>query len=82
MTTASELSGKYDAKKIQHNASNMIEDNIIDPAAEYLQKAREIGSQVVDRTTGLVKENPTYVILGAATVGFLAGAYFFRSRRK
>ena len=81
MATASQLNGQYDAKKIQHKASNMIEDNIMEPGAEYLQRAREIGSQVVDRTTGLVKENPTYAILGAATVGFLAGAYFFRSRK-
>lgn len=80
MATASQLNAQYDAKKIQHRASNMIEDNILEPGAEYLHRAREIGSQVVDRTTGLVKENPAYAILGAATVGFLAGAYFFRRK--
>ncbi|MBC7428572.1 MAG: CsbD family protein [Bacteriovorax sp.] len=80
MTTASQLNGQYDAKKIQHKASNMIEGNIVEPGAEYLERAREYGSQLVDRTAGIVKENPAYAILGAATVGFLAGAYFFRRK--
>ncbi|MBC7714622.1 MAG: CsbD family protein [Rhizobacter sp.] len=80
MATASQLNGQYDAKKIQQKASNMIEDNIVEPGAEYFDRAREYGSQLVDRTSGIVKENPGYAILGAATVGFLAGAYFFRRK--
>nr|BDT29317.1 CsbD family protein [Bacteriovorax sp. HI3] len=80
MATASQLNGQYDANKIKARASHMIEDDIIEPGKEYLQRARDLSAQVVDRTTGLVKDNPGYAILGAATVGFLAGAYFFRRR--
>lgn len=80
MATASQLNGQYDANKIKTKASHMIEDDIIEPGKEYLERARELSAQVVDRTSGLVKENPGYAILGAATVGFLAGAYFFRRR--
>lgn len=80
MATASQLNGQYDANKIKRKASNLIEDDIIEPGREYLARAREMGTQVVDRTAGIVKENPGYAILGAATVGFLAGAYFFRRK--
>lgn len=77
MATASQLNGQYDVNKIKSKASHMIEDDIIEPGREYLQRARDMSAQLVDRTTGIVKENPGYAILGAATVGFLAGAYFF-----
>lgn len=80
MATASQLNGQYDVNKIKSKASHMIEDDIIEPSREYLEKARHLGAQFVDRTTGVVKENPGYAILGAATVGFLAGAYFFRRK--
>lgn len=85
MATASQLNGQYDVNKIKNKASNMshmIEEDVLEPGREYLERAREMSAQMVDRTTGLVKENPGYAILGAATVGFLAGAYFFRSSRK
>jgi uncharacterized protein YjbJ (UPF0337 family)/ElaB/YqjD/DUF883 family membrane-anchored ribosome-binding protein len=80
MATASQLNGQMDVNKFKKQASHMIEDDILEPAQEYLQRAKDIGIQVVDRTNGLVKENPGYAILGAATVGFLAGAYFFRRK--
>lgn len=80
MATASQLNGQYDANKIKAKASHMIEDDIIEPGKEYMERVRDLSAQVVDRTSGLVKENPGYAILGAATVGFLAGAYFFRRR--
>ncbi|MBY0415120.1 MAG: CsbD family protein [Bdellovibrionales bacterium] len=80
MATASQLNGQYDVNKIKKQASHMIEDDIVEPGKEYLERAREMSAQLVYRTTGLVKENPTYAILGAATVGFLAGAYFFRRK--
>ena len=80
MATASQLNGQYDVNKIKNKATDMIEDDIIEPGREYLERARDIGVQMVDRTSGLVKENPGYAILGAATVGFLAGAYFFRRK--
>jgi uncharacterized protein YjbJ (UPF0337 family) len=80
MATASQLNGQYDVNKIKNKASHMIEDDIVEPGKEYLDRARDMSAQFVDRTAGLVKENPGYAILGAATVGFLAGAYFFRRR--
>ena len=80
MATASQLHGQYDVNKIKNRASHMIEEDIIEPSREYLEKARNLSAQLVDRTTGVVKENPGYAILGAATVGFLAGAYFFRRK--
>jgi uncharacterized protein YjbJ (UPF0337 family)/ElaB/YqjD/DUF883 family membrane-anchored ribosome-binding protein len=83
MATASQLNGQYDVNKIKNKASdmsNMIGEDIIEPGKEYLDRAREMSAQVVDRTTGLVKENPGYAILGATAVGFLAGAYFFRRK--
>lgn len=80
MATASQLNGQMDVNKFKKQASHMMEDDILEPAQEYLQRAKDIGIQVVDRTNGLVKENPGYAILGAATVGFLAGAYFFRRK--
>jgi ElaB/YqjD/DUF883 family membrane-anchored ribosome-binding protein len=80
MATASQLNGQYDANKIKNKASHMIEEDIVGPSREYLERARDMSAQFVDRTAGVVKENPGYAILGAATVGFLAGAYFFRRR--
>ncbi len=80
MAMASHLNGQYDTNKIKSKASHMIEDDIVEPTREYLARARDLSTQVVDRTTGLVKENPGYAVLGAAAVGFLAGAYFFRRR--
>ena len=58
----------------------MIEDDIIDPARHYIERARDMSTHFVDRTSNTVKENPGYAILGAATIGFLAGAYFFRRK--
>jgi ElaB/YqjD/DUF883 family membrane-anchored ribosome-binding protein len=80
MATATQLSNPSDSTKFRTKAGHLIEEDIIDPAKEYLHRAKDFGIQVVDRTSGLVKENPGYAILGAATVGFLAGAYFFRRR--
>lgn len=80
MATASQLNGQYDVNKIKNKASNMIEEDIVEPGMEYLERARDMSAQLVDRTTGIVKQNPGYAILGAATVGFLAGAYFFRRK--
>ncbi len=80
MATASQLNGQYDVNKIKNKASSMIEEDIVEPGMEYLERARDMSAQLVDRTTGIVKENPGYAILGAATVGFLAGAYFFRRK--
>jgi ElaB/YqjD/DUF883 family membrane-anchored ribosome-binding protein len=80
MATASQLSNQSESSKFRTRASHLIEEDIIDPAKEYLSRAKDFGIQVVDRTSGVVKEHPGYAILGAATVGFLAGAYFFRRK--
>lgn len=80
MATASQLNGQYDVNKIKNKASSMIEEDIVEPSREYLERARDMSAQLVDRTSGVIKENPGYAILGAATVGFLAGAYFFRRK--
>jgi uncharacterized protein YjbJ (UPF0337 family)/ElaB/YqjD/DUF883 family membrane-anchored ribosome-binding protein len=80
MATASQLNGQMDVNKFKKQASHMIEEDILEPAQEYFQKVKDMGIQVVDRTNGLVRENPKYAILGAATAGFLAGAYFFRRK--
>jgi uncharacterized protein YjbJ (UPF0337 family) len=80
MATASQLNGQYDVNKIKNRASSMIEDDIVEPTREYLERARNMSAQLVDRTSGVIKENPGYAILGAATVGFLAGAYFFHRK--
>lgn len=69
-----------DANRIKSRASHLIEDDLIEPAQQYLKRAREYGTQAVDRGTELVKENPGYSMLGAAAVGFLFGAYFARRR--
>ena len=80
MATASQLNGQYDVNKIKNKASHMIQDDIVEPGMEYLERARDMSAHLVDRTSGIVKENPGYAILGAAAVGFLAGAYFFRRK--
>lgn len=80
MATASQLNGQYDVDKTTAKATSIIHDDILDSGREYLGKAKDLSIQMVDRTTGLVKQNPGYAILGAATVGFLAGAYFFRRK--
>lgn len=80
MTTASQLNGQYEINKMKTRASSMIEDDIIEPTREYLERARDMSAHLVDRTSGVIKENPGYAILGAATVGFLAGAYFFHRK--
>lgn len=72
--------GQMESGKMKNRAANLIEEDIVEPAQQYLRKAREYGSQAMDRGSELVKENPGYTILGAAAVGFLFGAYFARRR--
>lgn len=74
------VQGQMDSNKIKSRAAHLIEEDIVEPAQQYLRKAREYGSHAMDRGTELIKENPGYTILGAAAVGFLFGAYFARRR--
>jgi uncharacterized protein YjbJ (UPF0337 family)/ElaB/YqjD/DUF883 family membrane-anchored ribosome-binding protein len=77
---STQYGGQMDANKMKNRAQHILEEDIVEPAQEYLSKAREFGSRAVERGSDLVKENPGYTILGAAAVGFLAGAYFSRRR--
>ncbi|RPJ74418.1 MAG: hypothetical protein EHM20_10635 [Alphaproteobacteria bacterium] len=72
--------GQMDSDKIRSKASHMMSEDIIEPAQQYIKKAREYGSNALDRGTEIVRENPGYTILGAAAVGFLFGAYVARRR--
>lgn len=77
---STQFGGQMDSSSIKSRASHLVEENIVDPAQQYLKKAREYGSNAVDRGTEIVRENPGYTILGATAVGFLMGAYFARRR--
>jgi ElaB/YqjD/DUF883 family membrane-anchored ribosome-binding protein len=77
---ASTQYGQMDPNKMKVRVQHMIDEDLVEPAQEYLQKAREFGSKAVEKGTDIVRENPGYTILGAAAVGFLAGAYFSRRR--
>ncbi len=69
-----------DTQNIKNRAQHMLNDDIVEPAQEYLQRAREMGSRAMDRGTSMVRENPGYTLLGAAAVGFLLGAFVARRR--
>ncbi len=69
-----------DLNKVKNKASGIMEDGIFEPAKDYLAKARELGSMAVNKSTDFVKTYPGYTLLGAAAIGFLAGAYFTRRR--
>ncbi|MBC7538723.1 MAG: CsbD family protein [Bacteriovorax sp.] len=77
---STQYDGQMDVNKMKNRAQHILEEDIVEPAQEYLSKAREFGSKAVEKGSDLVKENPGYTILGAAAVGFLAGAYFSRRR--
>lgn len=77
---STQYGGQMDSNKMKSKVQHIIEEDIVEPAQQYLTKAREFGSRAVDRGTDIVKENPGYSILGAAAVGFLAGAYLSRRR--
>ena len=79
-TMASSQYGGQMEPNIKTRAQHLIEEDIIEPAQKYMTKARELGAKAVDKSAEVVRENPGYSMLGAAAVGFLAGAYF--SRRK
>lgn len=86
MGSATQMNGlnsdriKSHANSAVSQASGMIENEILDPANEYLKKARDIAGQAANRTTDLVKQYPGYTVLGAAAIGFLTAAYVFRRK--
>lgn len=77
---STQYSGQMDTNKMKNRAQQMIDEDFVEPAQQYLTKAREMGSKAVEKGSYLVKENPGYTILGAAAVGFIAGTYFSRRR--
>lgn len=77
---ASTQYGGMEMNKMKNKVQHLVEDDIVEPAQHYLTKAREMGSKAVEKGSEIVKENPGYTILGAAAVGFLAGAFFCRRR--
>lgn len=76
--TPTEYGGQMESSRLKNRAQHLIEEDIIEPAQKYLSKARDFGSRAVEKGSDIVKENPGYSILGAAAIGFLAGAYFSR----
>lgn len=78
--TSTQYNGQVDSNKIRNRVQHMIEEDFIEPAHEYMSKARDLGSRAVQKGSNIVKENPGYSILGAAAVGFLAAAYLFRRK--
>lgn len=69
-----------DSQNIKNKSQHLMSEDVIEPAHEYLQRAREMGARAMDRGTTIVRENPGYTVLAAASVGFLLGAFLFKRR--
>ena len=78
--TSTQYGGQMDTPTMKTRVQHIIDEDIVEPAQQYFTKARNLGSKAVEKGSEMVKENPGYSILGAAAVGFLAGAYFSRRR--
>lgn len=75
MQASTQLLDQSESKKkasITHEA--------ISTGHEYLDIAKDIGSKALSKGSAIVKSKPGYSILGAAAVGFLAGAYLARKK--
>ncbi len=83
MATPTSLNNQLNSNlnSIRNKSSAAFQDEIADPANLYMDKAREYGSIALDRSTEFVKTYPGYTILGAASIGFLLGSFFSRSRK-
>lgn len=79
-SNTSSFGNQIDTQNIKNRAQHMLSEDIVEPAQEYMQRAREIGSRAMDRGTTMVRENPGYTLIGAAAVGFLLGAFVARRR--
>ena len=82
MATASSFNNQLNSNvnNIRNKTSAAFQDDVMEPANEYMEKAREYGAIALDRSTEFVKTYPGYTILGAASIGFLLGSYFSRRR--
>lgn len=75
MQASAQLLDQSDSKK-----RTSITEQSVSQGHEYLDIAKDIGSKAISRGSAIVKSNPGYSILGAAAVGFLAGAYLARKK--
>lgn len=80
MATSTPLSSQSDTNKVKNRAAHLFEEDVVEPAQEYIARARDFSSRAIDRGSELVRENPGYTILGAAAIGFLLGAYVARRK--
>lgn len=78
--TSTQYGGQMDTDKIKSRAQHLIDEDIIEPTQKYLEKAKNFSEKAMDKGADIVKQNPGYSMLGAAAIGFLAGAYFVRRR--
>lgn len=82
ITSDMQTNSKQQYKNLKDTASDTlasydkIADQVKDSAEVVQKKAKEYSSIAVD----YAKENPFYVALGAAGIGFLAGAFLARRR--
>ncbi|MFZ3230381.1 MAG: hypothetical protein WA160_09260 [Pseudobdellovibrio sp.] len=88
MSLTSELStaGKQQYKNMKESVKDemqytsdsydKISNQVKDSAMVIQKKAKEYSSSAID----YAKENPLYVALGAASIGFIAGAYLNRNK--
>jgi len=70
----------FESGSLKKRASHLVEEDIIEPAQYYFKKAKRYGAKAIDRGSEIVRENPGYTVLGAATFGFLCGAYMARRK--
>jgi ElaB/YqjD/DUF883 family membrane-anchored ribosome-binding protein len=81
MSSETQLSRSSQSTSQRSNvAHHSLGEQIYEDAHEYATKAREIGKRAINRGSEIVKENPGYSLLGAAAIGFLAGAYIARRK--
>ena len=57
MPSTNQFNGQVDTNKLKNRASHLIEEDVMEPAQEYLARAREFGVRAMDRGTEIVKEN-------------------------
>jgi ElaB/YqjD/DUF883 family membrane-anchored ribosome-binding protein len=81
MSAESQLTRSNQSPATRSNvAHHTLGEQIYEDAHEYATKAREIGQRAISKGSEIVKENPGYSLLGAAAIGFLAGAYIARRK--
>ena len=81
MSAENQLSSSIQSTSLKTSGSqHSLGEQIYEDAHQYATRAKEIGRRAVNRGSEIVKENPGYSLLGAAAIGFLAGAYIARRK--